>query len=603
MSQTSMMPLAQPGKTGAELTVERPQNGFSILLDELTSGISGTDTLKVIVRRLLTLEERQSFAFGLRSLTPRQSALLHLLGGVIPQHQPLSSDTESSLWHVGIWDYGRILLTDNPPDQRSCRSLVYLSVSDEISRQIELRVQEAERTDAKFESEMGEFFENIDDQQKHDILESVWHGLDHIDPVLIYVNDSTFTNFDTYNNLVTKAGSLLERFGDAQAGLLADEKRFIFCFYWILQAGLRGEEFNGVQLTPRLLDTHLNSCIRHYSNILGRDRSECADSIADKARYVRTMRQEIGRDYFTFRFVNGLNFYKEERLAPRAALRDRIEELPGDLQGYIEDTFNLNLSLFCDLNDLFRACVEKASRANLNPSDMPMSDIELLLRKIVVSAVESLHSDIGMTRGIRNIQRWQTAVYEQRYGNICEWPTGDYFCGVFPSTGMRQRFRDDLDRLRKILIACSVRMQFNSWHYMPGHFPRELIPPKRHFYYPPRMPDTAIWSDQHHAGHVKAGVRFAIRSPAPLVYRKQVYYGMVDLRLYRATGPPYTSDELFKAIKYTEYLRAVYQAIADNVESTGREIVIKSFAKQWYELYGAACFDKRESSENGLPIF
>jgi hypothetical protein len=222
---------------------------------------------------------------------------------------------------------------------------------------------------------------------------------------------------------------------------------------------------------------------------------------------------------------------------------------------------------------------------------LPISNIELLLRKIVLSSTEALSSDVGMTRGLRNLRRWQVAVDEKRFSDICQWPTTDYFCGVFPSAAMRQRFKAHRDLLVRILNACSVRMQFNSWHYMPGHFPKHSVPPGRHFYYPPRMPDTAIWSDQHHVGHVKAGVRFSIRSPAPLEYRQQIYHGMIDLRLYRAAGPGYTREELMKAIKYTEYLRAVYQAIADIAAAVDREIVIESFTKQWYERHGTTSFD------------
>jgi hypothetical protein len=529
--------------------------------------------------------------------------LLHLMGHVRPENPPRSlQDRSATLWHIGIWDYGRIFLSDSLPLDRSCTILANFPVPEQICQQLNLQVQQAELEDARFELEVEEFFRNLDDSQRHDLVSCVWHGLDHIDPVLIYVNHATFTNFDFYNNLVTKPDSLLERLADSPQELRADEKRFGFCFYWILQAGLRGEEFNGVQLTPALLDDHFSSCLLQYSHILNRVGFELPDSIAGKAQCLRKVRQEIGRDFLTYRSVNGLNFHKEERFAPRAAIKPRIHDLPRDLHKYIEDIYNLRVSSFSDLNDLFRACVEKASSADLVSSDLPISNIELLLRKIVVSAVESVHSDVGMTRGIRNLRRWQLAIDEERYGEICTWPLTDYFCGVFPSSGMRQRFCDDQERLAKILIACSVRMQFNSWHYMPGHFPKESIPESRHYYYPPRMADTAIWSDQHHAGHVKAGVRFAIRSPAPLEYRKRVYHGMVDIRLYRARGVPYTRSELFQAIKYTEYLRCVSQAMADIVESTNRSIVIEAFDKHWFERHSADCFDNRETFVNEPSI-
>src|SRR5258708_15618283 len=46
----------------------------------------------------------------------------------------------------------------------------------------------------------------------------------------------------------------------------------------------------------------------------------------------------------------------------------------------------------------------------------------------------------------------------------------------------------------------------------------------------------------------------SIRSPAPLKYRDRAYFGMVDLRLFRATGARFTRQDLCAAMKYTEYL-------------------------------------------------
>ena len=105
------------------------------------------------------------------------------------------------------------------------------------------------------------------------------------------------------------------------------------------------------------------------------------------------------------------------------------------------------------------------------------------------------------------------------------------------------------------------------------------------------MPDTAIWSDQHHAGHVMAAVRHSIRSPAPLRYGDRTYFGMVDLRLFRTRGGHYNRRDLCKAMKYTEYLRCVYQAIADLAASGERQIVIRAFDKKWFERYCSMLLD------------
>ena len=76
------------------------------------------------------------------------------------------------------------------------------------------------------------------------------------------------------------------------------------------------------------------------------------------------------------------------------------------------------------------------------------------------------------------------------------------------------------------------------------------------------------------------------------------YFGMVDLRLFRASGRHFTRKDLCEAIKYTEYLRSVYQAITDMAASGERRIVIRAFDKSWFERYAAMLFDSMRVLQN-----
>lgn len=574
-----------------------PSTGFATLLEEIKTKIPRTDRLARIVSSVLTLGRRQPHTLSLRSLTARQLALLELMGDTIPEWTPPSLDCQGAIWHIGVWNYGRIFLADMLPEGHDYSVFAWLIVPNEISIEIEARTQRANAEAAGYEQDLEAFFAGVTEAQKREMVESVRDGIDHTDPVLIYVDESTFTNFGPYNNLLRKPGALLERLADTPlADWRPDEKRFVGCFYLIRQAGMRGEEFNGLQLTPRTLHHHFDGRFQHYCELLGVREQGWPETLAGKAKRLAAMRTEVSRDYILCRWVNGLNFCKAERHIPRTAVRQSIEELPADIREYIEKTYGQQVSSFKSFEELFFACVECASEISPeaeNGSTRLMNGVERLLERIVISAIEATSSDIGMTRGIRDIRRWQQKLDEQSYVEIGEWPTTDYFCGVFPSAEMKKRLPDP-SRLAKVLTACSVRMQYNSWHYMPGHFAKELAP--HHFYFPPRMPDTAIWSDQHHAGHVMAAVRFSIRSPAPLKYRDRTYFGMVDLRLFRRTGVRYTRRELCQAMKYTEYLRCVYQAITDMSASGKRHIAIRAFDKAWFEKYCAVLFENMAQS-------
>lgn len=564
---------------------QRPATGFAALLDEMIQGISRKDSLSRVVHTILTLRKRQPHSISLRSLTARQSALLELMGAHLLEWAPPASTTQGTIWHIGVWNYGRIFLADTLPENRDYVIFAWIAVPDEISSEIAARVQEAEAKDAAYERELEAFLAEVTEAGKREIVESVSDGVDHMDPVLIYVGDSTFTNFGPYNTLLRKPGALFDRLADTPTReWLPDEKRFVGSLYWVRQAGMRGEEFNGLQLTPRTLREHFEASFQRYSQKLGRQSGELPETLAEAAKHLLVMRQEVSRDHVTCRWVNGLNFYKSERLVPRSVVATSVEGLPCDVREYIENNFGLRVSSFSSLDALFRACVEVAASV-VPETERPLMDgIEQFLERITMSAVEAIKSDFGLTRGIRDIHRWQQKLDEQQYVEIGEWPTTDYFCGVFPSASMRNRMPDPA-RLAKVLTACSVRMQYNSWHYMPGHFSKELAP--HHYYFPPRMADTAIWSDQHHAGHVMAAVRFSIRSPAPLKYRDRTYFGMVDLRLFRTSGAHFNRKDLCEAIKYTDYLRSVYQAITDMAASGERKIVIRAFDKPWFERYAA----------------
>jgi hypothetical protein len=563
---------------------QRQAAGFVNLLDELVRSISRTDTLARVARTILTLKRRQPYSIALQGLTTRQHALLSLMGKAIPEWTPPPFENPGAVWHIGIWNYGRIFLSDAVVDSHECNVFAWLRVPDDVSRQIDAQVRAAEAKGAKYEEELEAFWANVTEAEKREIVEKVRDGIDHIDPVLIYVNDATFTNFGPYNNLLRKPGALLERLTDTPiAEWLPDEKRFVGCFYWVLRATFRGEELNGLQLTPCTLHAHFDERFRRYCQLLGTTTNEWPESLFDKAKLLSQMRPEIARNHLMCRWVNGLTFYKAERFVKRSVVKQSADKLPIDLRNYIEGSYGLRVSSFANLEDVFRACIEVC--AENKAENVLLDSVEQLLERITLSAIEAVRSDIGMTRGIRDIRRWQEKLDAERFVEIGEWPTTDYFCGVFPSAEMRVRIPDPT-RLAKVLTACSVRMQYNSWHYMPGHFAKELAP--HHFYFPPRMPDTAIWSDQHHAGHVMAAVRFSIRSPAPLKYQDRTYFGMVDLRLFRTTGPHYTRKDLCEAVKYTEYVRAVWQAISDMAASGERRIVIRAFDKGWFERYCTA---------------
>ena len=90
-------------------------------------------------------------------------------------------------------------------------------------------------------------------------------------------------------------------------------------------------------------------------------------------------------------------------------------------------------------------------------------------------------------------------------------------------------------------------------------------------------------SDQHHAGHVHAAVRYSIRSPLPVRAGKELLLGFIDLRLMRQSGDPYTREDLVTAIAYTEVLQFLYQHLMNHVLERGASFVFSFGDKKWFD--------------------
>ena len=580
----------------AQAIRDLPKAGFQFILEDIEKRVPQAACLREGLDEILTLGGRQALVRAVQAMTPMQTALYELAGDL-----PLSFsfedrsivDGDAQTWYVGIWNHGRLWLAPEHAGDDECRMLAAVSVPAALSRDAAARAALIQARWMRCDNQLDEFFAALDSARLQHVLFEVHEAIDHTDPMLLYIGDATLTNFGKFNNLQERNGADLPHcfFRRVQGMGLAqwtrEEKTFVYCLYWLRMAGCRGEEFNGRQLNPALLDAYFDSRLIDYERKTGQAWTSAADTIETKAKRLARYKSEFATQLLTYRWINGLNFYKEERLCERSPAASGGETVPENIAAYLAAAHGVDISPGKSLQAIFDECVANMAESGFASDDSDLHAVEKLMKVIVDDAVANTGSDVGMTRGFRDIQRWQKAFAEKDYETICAWPSGEYYCGVFPSTSMRAKLGARPELLVKILYACSGRMQFNSWHYMPGHCPRESVPEGRHFYMPPRLPDLAEWSDQHHAGHSMAEVRYSIRSPAAITIDGRNYPGMVDLRLFRQRGNAYTEEELFRALRYTECLRALYQSLADHVCRSGEAVRIKAFDKEWFQrVYG-----------------
>jgi len=275
-----------------------------------------------------------------------------------------------------------------------------------------------------------------------------------------------------------------------------------------------------------------------------------------------------------------MNFNKREALGRRSDICLAVARLPRAYTRFVAKEFKVHAERHLSVDAYARSTIDSLlSDARQQKFD---SVFEGLLGVLVKSATEELNSDIGMSRSPRDLHGWASALASQDYAQICSWPSTEYFTAVYASSEYEGRPEVTAKDLYASLYSIAGRMTYNSWHYAPGQCPVEAVPSGRHFFFPPRMSDIGVASNQHHGGHVLAKINHSIRSPAGLLINGVKHYGLVDLRFVRCSGAPYEYSELVRSRELTALARAVYQAVLNRSLQDRHAYRVESFTKEWY---------------------
>ncbi|RZI42191.1 long-chain fatty acid--CoA ligase [Herbaspirillum sp. HC18] len=584
-----------------EAAHDMPISGMRIILDDIEQRLRRSAFVEDALNDILSFCGRLPLRLGVRLLTPLQSAFRDVAGNLpfFPIGRPVECAADAEVWYIGAWSFGRIWLAHEIPDDPECRMFGFAVLPTHLQGAVRMHAEKGQQAWKRCDAQMERFFADQTEETLANVLSGIHEEIDHIDPVLLYIGDAMLTNFGKFNNLqerngVELADCFFRRLRKTPVSVWTrEEKTFIFCFHWLRAAGCSGEEFNGCQINPALLDNYFDHRLREYGQGGRGLLSGKYVSIEEKARLLARCKAERGRDMMTYRRVNGINFNKEERLCPRALADMDVSEMPRDVSTFLLKSYGIDSASFNSVRELFKTCIVRMAESCFSSDRHDMHAFEELLKVIVDSALGEVGGDIGMTRGFRDVLLWQQAFAAKAYEDICNRPSGDYYCGVFPGALLTMRLSEQPELLERIFSACAGRMQLNGWHYTPGHCPRESVPASRHFYWPPRSPEMAQWSDQHRAVHVHAEARFAIRIPIEIEIDRRGYAGMIDLRLFRQRGEAFSEEEFFCALHHAECLRTAYQAFTDHVVRIGRSVRISAFDKAWYRR----CYGRRGAGD------
>lgn len=518
-------------------------------------------------------------------LTLRERGLLDALGAVKVAAGAAPADTGGPVCHLATYAFGRPYLSLTRPSGADLAPVAWARLTDEqvgAARISQGRLAPLQQEgDAELESWLATLTPTTLDRIVADITDAV----DHTDPVLLYVEDDVFTNFDRFNNLLPKQGGkpapehLLSRLpGHPLHELTGNERRLLFGTHLLREAKLSPEEFNGQQLTPWALRTFFE---RKHGQYVSHGSAEAPwpETLIEQAARLREMKDQLRGSHTVYRWINGINFRKEERWRPHDDWAQLAAELPTSVRTMGKERLSVRWEDFTHHDAYFLEIVRSIARI-AEPSRRSEA-LGALLEAVVKAAMERLPSHLGMTRGMRDLRHFQDALEEGRFDDVCAAPMSDGYCAVFANEGSLGFCGHQPPS--KILTAVSRRMQFNHWHYTPGHFDAATLPTRRHYYNPPRMSDVAESADMQHPGHVFAHVRHALRSSAGLTIGGRMYSGLVDIRLMRAVGQPYTDADLRVADGFTEMIRSIAQAVVSLKAEGLRAPVVTGFDRAYYE--------------------
>jgi hypothetical protein len=581
-------------------------NGLKHLISELARQAhrATTDEAHSVLLTLLTLGSRLPLTLALDSLTARERAVLsHVfaMSGIlfVPADRPPSATARSQFYTVCIGKSGRIQLFpgDGSEGAPGAHDFVvgHLAVpgeTEEVILEEAGREQLVETFYARVLS--AELMQSEAAGELPAKLDSIRDWVTHVEAVYFFVGRQAYGHSESLRNLVAHAGAhgVLDGVECRPVSDWPMATRIIVVALWCLfKSGraVRYEEFCGRQLTAaRLYRWLLEKCVE-YSHALGEEFQPPAlgpgafGVLAEQAQAL-CRRCDVS-PFFRFRRVYGLTYLKTERLASRSDIPD-LDEIPAPVTAFVEAALETNYRAHAGHEPFLRAAaIEAAVQDATRPAER-QSSVEQLLGSIVLSAALASDSDYAMSSSLRNFADLKPAATFSTAGRAAQLTTSSFYCCCLPHPRLLGLLSQEA--LSAILSKVAQRMEFNRWHFVVGNFAREEVPDKRHYFYPPLLPDISSWSDQQHSGHARAGVRYSVRAPGPPMFCAPFrlwghdYRGFFDMRLVRQEGPPFTLREMAIAVQHCQYIGVVLGALRDVQEASGTEVAIRGFDSAWY---------------------
>lgn len=587
-----------------------PQAGFPALLARVWERARTAPDLRASVDILLSLDGHVPADVQLRALSTRDEAALTALWQLTWRPHTPPADTPATAppadlvetadeepvftGELALATSGRIVLrtpAQGPLDRRELvGGVLRVPWSLQAARTYHAEMRRAAARTARAIADCRTWLDRQGDKGRDELLEQAKEAALRTAPFVLYQEHRQYTNFRDQNNLTGKTlwpghpdcalSSLqqlpLELWSDNDVQLV------VGLTLLIRSAGFgRIEEANGTQLGVDHVAAMLERVRRSYNSVPGDPvhpaASHGVEDLKTLAEALGARRRQVIGQVPLYREIHGALMHKVERIAAGTADTADVRRRDQEISAHLSARLPLNGTT---LDELGRAAAADPTWL-ARPHGAFGTGLEALVHETVTAAAEVFAADFAMSRGMRSLPALIGALRAESWAQICDWDITRYFCCVVPHPRARTHFGGSVPAMADAAWAMSSRMQYNSWHFVPGNLPRHPAVVARDHFVPPTIPDVAFFSDQHHHGHVSNKVRFSIRSPQPVEIAGRTFNGFVDLRLLRCAGTPFQEADLLAAHRASR-LVATATTLAARLTADGTPVEVTAFDAGWH---------------------
>ncbi len=587
----------RPSREGRQAgATEKPDRqltdaGFTALLHRSLARARAAGGLRDLFDTLLSLDGHLPVDTAHGALTRDESIAIDVL--TRPGRQAPDDDGVVFTSALALSPSGRLILT--VPRFRSLpREAAEMGVAERISwgaedmAEYRRLIAEASAETDRETSELRSALAAAGLQGRAEIVNALRRAVSLVPPVMFYRGMTMYSNLRDPSNLAGK--TLLPTHPDCFFHHLDklpfdlwtdDEVVVVGCLYLLYLSGgpNRLESFNGFQLSLRNVTDNLRALAGLYAGA-GYDIPVPAGPVPvarlrDVSLDLAKARLDLIKQRALYYEINATTRQKAERM-----FRSRVSH-DADMERLVcerlERALPAPVSSFAEALTLAR----RDPGWLAEPAAGQPTRFEALIESAVRAALELLDADYALSRGLRSLPRLIDALAARDWAEIVSWELPAFYCCTVPSPKALRLFDGDYAKLADSSWAIAARMQYNTWHVMPGNLPKDPSVQARDFLAPHVLPDVAIHSDLHHRGHVANNIRFSARSPETVLVAGFPFKSLTDIRVLRCEGPEFTEPELYTVTRMAQFLADLSQAVADHAVA-GQRIEVTSFDHRWY---------------------